>query len=132
MLARQAAGEQVSLEWKVQPGLAIRAHPETIEQIVTNLILNAVQASPKGGRVFFEASRSPGEIRLSVIDSGSGIPEAIREKIFEPFFTTKQKGTGLGLAIVKKNVRYLNGTMHVESPFNGSAGTRITISFPLR
>jgi signal transduction histidine kinase len=132
MLARQAAGERVSLEWKVQPGLSIKAHPETIEQIVTNLVWNAVQASPKGGSVLFEALQNPGEIQLRVADSGPGIPESIREKIFEPFFTTKQKGTGLGLAIVKKNVRHLNGIMHVESPLQNGCGTRITIGLPLR
>jgi signal transduction histidine kinase len=82
--------------------------------------------------VFFEAVQGQGEICLRVVDSGPGIPENVREKIFEPFFTTKQKGTGLGLAIVKKNVRHLNGTMHVESPFSGGSGTRITIRFPKR
>jgi signal transduction histidine kinase len=132
MLSRQAAGEHVSLEWKVNPGLRVVAHPETVEQIVTNLVWNAVQASPRGERVFLEAYQADREILVSVTDHGPGIPEKIREKIFEPFFTTKQKGTGLGLAIVKKNVRHLHGTMQVESPVNGSSGTRMTIRLPAR
>jgi signal transduction histidine kinase len=132
MLARQAAGEQITIESRIKPGLRMPAHPETVEQIVTNLVWNAVQASPRGEKVVLEAASADGEISIAVTDNGPGIPEKIRDKIFEPFFTTKQKGTGLGLAIVKKNVRHLHGTMQVESPVNGSSGTRITIRFPGR
>jgi len=130
VLARQHAAAGIRVEHRVEPGLRLRrANPEMVKQIVLNLALNAIQASPPEGRVSLEGQTAEdGKIRIAVTDQGPGIPAEIRERIFEPFFTTKQKGTGLGLAIVRKNVRHLNGEIHIESPVADGRGTRVSVT----
>jgi signal transduction histidine kinase len=88
-----------------------------LNQIWGNLIDNALDAVPNGGRVEVEAKREGERVVVSVIDNGPGIPAAIRESIFDPFFTTKPmgQGTGLGLDIVRRLVRHNGGTIEVES-----------------
>jgi len=103
---------------------------EAIKQIVLNLMLNAVQATPSGGAVVLEATQADRQVAIKVSDSGPGIPADIRDRIFEPFFTTKQKGTGLGLSIVRKNVRHLGGEIRLESPLKEGRGTRMSVTLP--
>ncbi len=84
---------------------AIRLDNMRFEQVIVNLVQNAIEASPEGGVVTITTPfSSPGNLILDVADNGSGIPLAKREQIFDPFFTTKKGGTGLGLPIVKKIV----------------------------
>jgi signal transduction histidine kinase len=132
MLARQYSPAEVRIEHSIGAPLKLkRTNPELIKQIVLNLMLNAVQASPPGGVVRLEAKAGDNaSVCIAVSDQGSGIPVEIREKIFEPFFTTKQKGTGLGLAIVRKSVRHLGGDISVESPIQEGRGTRIVVTLP--
>lgn len=93
-----------------------------LRQVLLNLVLNAVQASPAGGLVSVATSRDGNkEVVFSVADQGPGIPPEIREKIFLPFFTTKAKGTGLGLAICNKLVKAHGGCLEVkDAPKRGS------------
>lgn len=104
--------------------------PDHFSQILNNIILNAFQAMPGGGRLtidFTVTDSSRMSIRFE--DTGSGIPDGIRNQIFEPLFTTKEKGVGLGLAITKTMVDANDGTIEVESkPGHGSA---FTIRLPL-
>jgi signal transduction histidine kinase len=94
---------------------------ELIERVVYNLLLNAVQATPDGGAVTVKTRPAEGDVEISVIDRGSGIPPEQVENIFNPFFTTKKDGAGLGLAIVSKIVDLHGGRMSVESePGKGS------------
>ncbi len=132
VLARQYQPERIRVESCVAPGLRLkRGNPEVLQQIILNLALNAIQASPPGGAVVVEAGEeADGSVRISVSDQGPGIPAEIREKIFEPFFTTKQKGTGLGLPVVRKNVRHLGGEIRVESPIESGRGTRVRVILP--
>jgi signal transduction histidine kinase len=90
-----------------------------LRDALSNLLLNALQATPQGGRVDLAAVASEGELVISVQDSGSGVPVDLRERIWEPFFTTRQRGTGLGLAIVRKRVQEVGGTAMLVSG-NGS------------
>src|SRR5581483_2066494 len=77
-----------------------------MREILGNLLLNAVQATGRGGRVTTESGTDgDGRLRVSVTDEGIGVPRAMQEKVFEPCFTTKQRGTGLGLAIVARRAR---------------------------
>ena len=95
-----------------------------------NLMVNAIDASPQGGEVLIE-TRAEGEgVRLNVIDHGSGISPAIRDKIFDPFFTTKPVGvgTGLGLSISYGIVQEHVGSIEVESA--PVAGARFSIWLP--
>jgi PAS domain S-box-containing protein len=122
-------GESVELVTVLGAKQPMLADPGQIEQVLMNLVLNARDAMPKGGRVTIETADAVVEagavselpagsyVALSVSDSGAGIPDAVLERIFEPFFTTKDvgKGTGLGLAMVDGIVRQSNGIVSVKS-----------------
>jgi two-component system sensor histidine kinase HydH len=101
---------------------------EKIRQVLVNLLLNALQASPEGGEVRLSADCDGRAVKFVVTDQGVGIPAANLERIFHPFFTTKTQGTGLGLAITQRIVREHGGQIQVKSvPGNG---TQFTIVFP--
>ena len=91
------------------------ADPDLLKRVFVNLILNAVQAMPQGGKLTVIGSEIPDFVVITVQDSGTGIPTEILEKIFEPFFTTKAQGQGLGLAVCKRLVEALEGTITVKS-----------------
>jgi PAS domain S-box-containing protein len=132
-MLRRLIGEDVELEVRTPPGLGrIRADPGQIEQVVLNLVVNARDSMPAGGRVILQTAEvelgdwelpgswraRPGTyVRLSVEDNGHGISPEVQERIFEPFFTTKEngKGTGLGLATVYGIVNQSGGHIYVES-----------------
>jgi two-component system, cell cycle sensor histidine kinase and response regulator CckA len=119
------------------------ADPGQVEQVLINLVLNARDAIGGGGRITLETSDAvssaerpledlgPGDfVALSVADTGSGIPEALRARIFEPFFTTKEsgRGTGLGLSMVEGIVRQSGGAIRLES--TEGRGTTFTVYLP--
>jgi len=106
------------------PGDAFRLH-----EVFSNLIRNAVEATPPTGvvEVRVEAPER-GLVRVVIRNTGAGVPAEIRERIFQPFFTTKVKGTGLGLAIAKHIVDAHRGTLRVES--DGSTETRFVVELP--
>jgi len=106
------------------------ADPRGVEQIVMNLLRNALQASPERGRIRITARRRDGAIQMSFCDQGPGIPEELHEKIFQPYFTTKQSGTGLGLAIVMRNLRQMHGTLELRSPCEDGHGTEFLVALP--
>jgi len=111
--------------------LVVAADPGQLQQVLTNLTLNAVHAMPAGGRLAIRtAALSPLEVSFEVEDSGHGIPAAIRERIFEPFFTTKEpgKGTGLGLSVVHGIVATHGGRVEVET--EEGRGTRFRVVLP--
>lgn len=87
-----------------------------LRQIISNLLSNAVEATPANGEVSVDIRPTGnGTIRLEVSDGGPGIPDDLRNKVFNPFFTTKEDGTGLGLCTVKKFVDGMNGTISLSS-----------------
>jgi signal transduction histidine kinase len=90
-----------------------------LRDAVSNLLLNALQATPGGGRVRLMANAENGELLISVEDTGAGVPPDLRDRIWEPFFTTRQRGTGLGLAIVRKRVQEVGGSASLVAPTNG-------------
>jgi signal transduction histidine kinase len=92
-----------------------------LRDALSNLILNALQATPRGGTISVAAREIDSELLISVQDSGTGVPTDLRERIWEPFFTTRQRGTGLGLAIVRKRVQEVGGSaLLVSSSPKGS------------
>src|SRR5215213_1078932 len=101
-----------------------------LRDALSNLLLNALQATPAGGKVELVAAASDGELVISVQDSGSGVPVDLRERIWEPFFTTRQRGTGLGLAIVRKRVQEVGGTAVLDVGRNGG-GALFQVRVPL-
>ena len=95
----------------------IMCYPDELNQVWTNLVHNALQAMDYRGTLIIELAEQDGQAKISVTDSGQGIPEQIKAKIFDPFFTTKPagEGSGLGLDIVKKIVEKHQGKIEVES-----------------
>jgi signal transduction histidine kinase len=100
-----------------------------VKQALLNLVRNAVQAAPDGGRVELRAYEQDGRACVSVCDTGPGIPEGDRCRVFEPFYTTKADGTGLGLPLALHIVREHGGELQVAAGTEG--GAVVTMSFPL-
>jgi signal transduction histidine kinase len=103
-----------------------------IDQVLMNILLNAVQASPRGGTIRIRSRRDGAHGRLEIEDEGPGIPPEHRSRIFDPFFTTKPvgEGTGLGLAICYRIVEGLSGDIGFRC--RRSRGTVFTVRLPLR
>lgn len=116
-----AAAHSVSIQVRTfPPGLRVRADEAELQNLLVNLILNAIQASRPGGTVVVEAIRGD-TVRIRISDQGCGIPQEFRKKIFEPFFSLRSGGTGLGLFLSLNVVRSWGGDIHVEStPGKGS------------
>jgi len=117
----------------------VEADPGELELVIINLAVNARDAMPNGGLILIEACNAPDEdvmglrsdfVRLTVTDSGTGIPEEVRPRVFDPFFTTKEigKGSGLGLAQVYGFARQTGGTVWIESECG--RGTRVIMLLP--
>jgi signal transduction histidine kinase len=98
-----------------------------IEQVVANLLQNAVQAMPDGGRISYSVVGSPDYVEAAVSDTGIGIPEDVQGDVFRPFFTTRTRGTGLGLAVSRQIMDAHGGAISIES--GPGAGTRVTLRF---
>ena len=101
--------------------MPVYADQEKIHQVLLNLLINAIEASPEGGevRVVLDQEESAGNARVLIEDEGSGIAEADASKIFEPFFTTKSSGTGLGLAIARNIIEQHSGTLDIGNRAGG-------------
>lgn len=107
----------------------VRLDPNQIEQVLLNLVLNARDALPHGGRIRLAVAHEGGDVRLTVSDNGVGMSADVCARAFEPFFTTKgSHGTGLGLASAHGIVHQSNGCITVES--TEGAGTTFTMRFP--
>jgi signal transduction histidine kinase len=106
------------------------ASVSAIRVALSNLLLNALQATPAGGEISISDRVEDGHLVISVEDTGSGIPQELRQRIWEPFFTTKQRGTGLGLAIVKKRMQEAGGSARLVSRVDGK-GARFELRVPL-
>jgi signal transduction histidine kinase len=90
---------------------------------LSNLLLNAIQATPRGGEVSVIESIDDAEVVVRVEDNGKGVSDELRQRIWEPFFTTKQRGTGLGLAIVRKRMEEAGGSARLIPRVNGTGAT---------
>jgi signal transduction histidine kinase len=102
-----------------------------MEQLFLNLVLNALQAMPRGGSLSLSTKCKDGRVIAEIKDTGMGIPPEIRERIFHPFFTTREvdEGTGLGLAVSDSIVAAHGGTLEVESAVG--KGSLFRVSFPM-
>jgi PAS domain S-box-containing protein len=110
---------------------SVFADADQMSQVAINLVMNALHAMPDGGTLRVGVSPHDGMVRLTVADTGHGIPQELVPKIFDPFFTTKEfgKGTGLGLTVVKGIIEEHNGTIAVESETD--KGTTFSIHLPV-
>jgi len=132
VLSHEAERRGVKMQIKASgQGDRVAASAEAVNDIVSNLVVNALEATPRGGHLIVSASLHDGACVISVEDDGQGIPAALREKILQPFFTTKPQGTGLGLAIVARRVAEFGGRLDWVSPANNGQGTRFCVTLPL-
>jgi PAS domain S-box-containing protein len=137
----RVAGPRIRVVLELAPeSLVVTMDAHSIEQVLLNLVTNARDAMPAGGRIVITASRpagattrpgADGVVRLAVADDGQGMPEDVRARSFEPLFTTKPrgKGTGLGLATCKMLVERSGGTIDLVSEVG--KGTTFTLDLPL-
>jgi PAS domain S-box-containing protein len=130
LIRPQAAEQRVAITLlhpeKEPPPVPLDA--DKFEQAVLNLVINALEAMPAGGHLTVSATVAGGEFRLSVQDSGPGIPTEIRAKVFQPYFSTKDKGGGMGLALSEKIVSQHGGHIGYRT---GPEGTTFDITIPL-
>jgi signal transduction histidine kinase len=129
LLDYQIDRNRIKVENLLTP-LTIRADAHKLEQVLVNLVLNAIAAMPSGGKLEISHINDGPSLTLVIADTGEGIPEENLDRIFEPFFTTKGmgKGTGLGLAVCKKIVEQHGGRISVAS--HPGEGAKIFISLP--
>jgi two-component system, NtrC family, sensor histidine kinase HydH len=128
LFSATASERKVKLEMSCPAELTVSADREKLQQVVTNLVLNALEALEKGGLVKLSATRAGNEVRLEVEDDGPGVPDEVAKRIFEPFFTTKARGTGLGLAISHQQVLLQGGRLAVGKGALG--GARFSVWLP--
>lgn len=121
LIHRQLDIEGVKLDIELAQNCRARVNPNEIQQVLTNLILNArdacLESEARGRRIKVRTVVLPQGVGLEVLDQGAGVPEAIRERIFEPFFTSKPvgKGVGLGLSVSQELVQQHGGKLSVEA-----------------
>lgn len=110
------------------PDPFIKGEANKLKQVYINLIKNAIEAMPKGGKIMIKAKQLNEKILTQVIDEGIGVPDNLIEKLDEPFYSTKEKGTGLGLMICNQIIKNHRGTITIESEPNH--GTTVSIQLP--
>ena len=135
MLSPLAEESRVTLETRLGEDCVVRCSPEGVNQILQNLMENAIKYNVPDGRVTVTTQRERDAVRLEVTDTGVGIPEADRNRIFERFYRVDKArsraagGTGLGLSIVRDTVGLYGGTIAVDP--NEPGGTTFTVRLPL-
>ena len=127
-LGPEADALGIELSTELEPNLEIKADPDALKQIFTNLFSNAREAlAGRPGRILITVQRDGQLVRIGFDDSGPGIPAELRERIFTPYFTTKDAGTGLGLPTVYKIVTEMGGEITVRDSDLGGAEFVITL-----
>jgi signal transduction histidine kinase len=112
----------------IEPGLTADVDGHQIIQVLINLLLNAVEASPISGKVKITTEASGPDICVKVTDEGTRIPDEVRQHIFDAYYTTKPNGTGLGLAVSREIVVNHGGTLELES---GNSGATFIMRLPV-
>jgi CheY-like chemotaxis protein len=130
---RQSAarrGVQMSLETDLKPVPVVLGAAPELREVMTNLILNGLDAMPQGGRLTLTTARAGEHVVVTITDTGVGMTEEVKRHLFDPFFTTKgPRGTGLGLSVTYGIVTRHGGQIEVAS--TPGAGTTFTLTFPV-
>jgi signal transduction histidine kinase len=130
LCSKEAERAGVTLDVAPVDGLPeISADAGQLQQALLNIVLNGIQAMPRGGRLRIDVGRGDGRLEIRVSDEGGGIPEEIRTQIFDPFFTTKDRGTGLGLPIAHNLLKGHGGDVFIEDREGG--GTAFVVELPI-
>jgi len=120
--------DHLAVSIEAEAGETVRCDRLRLQQVLINLIRNAAEAMPGGGKLTLIARREGKAVRLAVSDTGCGMDAQTRANIFRPFFSTKEGGTGMGLAVAARIVRRHNGDIEVES--SPGAGTTVALVLP--
>ncbi len=141
LFAPQIRKAHIEIEQRFEPVAPVRGFPGELRQVFSNLVGNALDAMPNGGRLILHLRESslaydPARrgARVTVLDTGAGIPDGVRKNLFAPFFTTKgEKGTGLGLWVSRGIVDKHEGTIHLSSRRRpGKSGTAFSVFLPFQ
>jgi signal transduction histidine kinase/ActR/RegA family two-component response regulator len=125
----EASNIQISLDLQVQSQAKVMGDESELREVLVNMVLNAVDAMPRGGQLTLMAEEADGSVVISIADTGTGMAPEVKSRIFDPFFTTKGKaGMGLGLAVSFGIIRRHEGAVEVESQLG--IGTRFRIILP--
>ncbi|MHB0886373.1 MAG: GAF domain-containing protein, partial [Bacillota bacterium] len=126
----ERSGRSIEVACRVTEALWVRGHPAELRQVFINMILNAIDALPHGGRIEVSALRRGEVVEVRVMDNGVGMSPEVLGRLFQPFFTTKGKmGSGLGLSTAYNIVNQHGGSIGVDSV--PSVGTTFTVTIPL-
>jgi two-component system CheB/CheR fusion protein len=131
LLSKNSWPENVKISVTMEPEASkVMADSAYINRIMYNLVNNAVQAMPNGGKLTIQVCKEANDIIITVKDTGVGIPEAVKNKLFTPMFTTKAKGQGFGLPVIKRMTESLGGTVSFES--EEDKGTTFMVRLPIK
>jgi PAS domain S-box-containing protein len=126
----ESKGIKITIEQRLSPVPSVSGRASELREVLTNIINNAVDAMPHGGMIRLSTLSEGNTISIQIQDSGTGIPEKVRDRIFDPFFTTKgPKSTGLGMSVSYGIITRHQGTITVDS--NEGQGTTFTINLPV-
>jgi CheY-like chemotaxis protein len=132
-IERLATAKGVNLVYDLDPGVWVWTEPRRLQQVVINLLTNAVKFTPSGGRVTLSTAMSNGEAQVSVADTGIGIAAEEHDRIFDEFVQAdddsarEQKGTGLGLSLSRKLTELMGGTLTVQSEVGMGSTFKVTL-----
>jgi signal transduction histidine kinase len=129
---RAIESKKIRLVKDLPEGMVVLVYTGEILQVLSNLIVNALDALSADGTLFLRLRKRQGEVQVLIADNGHGIPEKYKSEIFKPFFTTKEdRGNGLGLALSKKIIERHRGKISIRSSVRpGKSGTTFRISLP--
>ncbi len=139
LFSPQIKQNHIRVDKRFEATRSVRGFPGELRQVFSNLVGNAIEATSTGGHLLLRTRESsmasdPSRkgVRITVLDSGSGIPRGVRKNLFAPFYTTKgEKGTGLGLWISRGIIEKHEGTIHLTSTSrNGRSGTAFSVFLP--
>jgi two-component system NtrC family sensor kinase len=122
---------EIKLHTEISAPLYMQGDEKLLQQVMVNILLNAIQASPPGADLFVQAEATNNDVVIEVLDQGAGIDVSDASKIFDPFFTTKPEGegTGLGLSVSYGIIKKHGGTIQIDNTKN--AGVSVLITLPL-
>lgn len=121
---------KIDFENEIPPRVFINGDPQLLEHVIVNILQNAIESMPRGGKVKTVVKPEKEQVSISIADDGEGIPPENLDRLFKPFFSTKSRGTGLGLATSKKIVDAHGGKISLES--TPGKGTIVRIVLPLQ
>ena len=122
-------GHPIEIDLALSPLPRVMVNPSDIREVLVNLIFNAVEAMPQGGKITISSAKEADRVIVQVQDTGIGMDEETKGRIFDPFFTTKGHGSGLGLSLSYTICQSHGGTLEVES--EPGKGSTFTLSLPV-